>query len=667
MTDPQDSRNSRDAVTTPAGITTTCPQCGVTLDALTTACARCGAVITGGGTNGERAERLKQRLQGQIGGAYQLGALIGRGGMGIVFRAKEVALDREVALKVLAFDPILNPEAFTRFEREARLAARLDHPNIVPIFAVGQGEGAAYYTMRFVRGGSLEGLIADRGALPLDDAAKLLRDVASALDYAHAQGIVHRDIKPANILLSESGHAMVADFGIARAFTGDATTSTSGSHTGVVGSPAYMAPEQWRGDKPDGRADQYALGVLAFELLTGQRPFRDVSMQELLRLHLDADPPTVESVRKGLPPHVSDAIRRAMAKEPADRFPSAAAFIAALGGEAVAPAPKRAPARAAAPANGGSRWLGAAVVAVLLLVVGGAGVREWRKSRVAAAAADSAATAAPSDTLAERLSRELDDLRKIAEDAQRRAERAEALQKQEVKAAVAAQRGHVAVAVRGGTPKLFIDDKESAATTPAIIEVAPGRHIVRVEEPGHQYSPQQYVIDVSVDDTSKLVFSDSRAGARDFGPSQNPMNQFKQLGQGGRFPRPGDSTAVSGRPSASVAGGPSSVPNASGPSGAPPIGPGVAPVDAGSPHPFYLPQRIWQNMTAQDQQMLQSRWSRLSSEQQGRVLKDLQRRDSTGARFLRRMPQPMNGQPQPPTPPSGEQPKPEQPTLATQP
>ncbi len=441
MTDQPAASGPFDVVTTPALLTTTCPQCGVTLDALTTACARCGAVVTGGGHDGERSERLRQRLQAQIGDAYQLGALIGRGGMGIVFRAREVALDRDVALKVLAFDALLNPEAFTRFEREARLAARLDHPHIVPIFAVGQGEGVAFYTMRFVRGGSLESLIADKGALSLDEAARLLGEVAAALDYAHGQGIVHRDIKPANILLSETGHALVADFGIARAFAGDALTSTSGSHTGVVGSPAYMAPEQWRGDKPDGRADQYALGVLAFELLSRLRPFRDLSMQELLRSHLSEDPPALEAVREGLPPRVGQAIRRAMAKEPADRFPSVAAFVAALAGTGASgtpPAsrearpPRAAPhappalptrtAREVAATNQARQWLGNSLALVLALTAAAVGWNEWRKSRAADAGEVVPPAATPtSDTLAARLSRELEETRTIALDAQRRA------------------------------------------------------------------------------------------------------------------------------------------------------------------------------------------------------------------------------------------------------
>ena len=626
MTDRSSASDPFDAVTTPAGVTTKCPQCGVTLDALTTACARCGAVITGGGHDGERAERVRQRLQAQIGDAYQLGALIGRGGMGIVFRAREVALDREVALKVLAFDPLLNPEAFARFEREARLAARLDHPHIVPIFAVGQGDGAAYYTMRFVRGGSLEALIADKGAIAPETAIRLLGEVAAALDYAHGQGIVHRDIKPANILLSEGGHALVADFGIARAFAGDASTSTSGSHTGVVGSPAYMAPEQWRGDKPDGRADQYALGVLAFELFSGLRPFRDVSMQELLRMHLNEQPPELDSVRQGLPPNVGRAILRAMAKDPADRFPSVSAFVAALsdtGAAAAMPAPRHAvPDRPVS--YRGRQWLGNALAALLVLTAVAVGVNELRKPAEPAPSV----VAPASDTLAERLARELEETRKIALDAQRRAERAEALQRRDAQARTptSAQTGHVSVAVRGGAPRLLIDGQESAPSTPAIIEVPPGRHVVRVESAGRQYQPRQYVIDVGVGDTSALTFSDARFANREL-----PSPPSQPVGPSTVYPRPGfaDSVRSAVRSAVDAA------------------APAMSLLGDGAQHPFRLPTRIWQNMSPQEQEMLRTRWGRMSAEQQRRAINAFQLRDTSAVRFQRRLTQPPSKEPRP--------------------
>lgn len=656
MTEQPRDKETLNAVTTPAGLSMTCPQCGVTLDGLTTSCARCGAVITGGGSDGERAERIRQRLQAQIGAAYQLTGLIGRGGMGIVFRAKEVALDREVALKVLAFDALLNPEAFVRFEREAKLAARLDHPNIVPIFAVGQGDGAAYYTMRFVRGGSLESLIAEKGALELDEAVRLLREVASALDFAHAQGIVHRDIKPANILLSESGHAMVADFGIARAFTGDDGSSTSGSHTGVVGSPAYMAPEQWRGDKPDGRADQYALGVLAFELLSGQRPFREVSMQELLRKHLNDSPPELESVRTGLPPHVSHAIRRAMAKEPADRFASSAAFVAALAGEgAVGAAPAGASSRARTPVPSlpaGVRWMGLVSAAVFVLTASAVGVREWRKTREVPTAATGAAS--PSDTLAERLAKELAETRKIAMDAEARARRAEERQRSQTSASAAhAPKGHVSVEVRGGSPRLLVDEKEAAASTPAIIQLSAGQHVVRVDDPAHVYIPRQIVIDVSDGDSMHVDFVEQQLLMRRSPQMlQQLQSQLQSQGNAGVAPTRGDFPRAQQFPQRNAplnVVAPPTPPDSLAPPGVPlrtrlQVAPSrkLPRLDASSTNPYYLSDQSWQQMPRAEQERALRQWSRMSSAQRQTAMRELRAHiDSTmRARFPRPPQQP---------------------------
>ena len=320
----------RQAGTASPTISTACTKCGAMTGTLATACAVCGAAVTGGvAASTEQGERMMARIQEKIGDRFRLIELLGRGGMGIVFRAIEIALDREVALKVLAIDPLFDPEAYTRFEREAKLAARLDHPGIVPIFAVAAHDSVAYYTMRLVRGGSIEDMLESRRALDMQQILGILRDVAAALDYAHRNGVVHRDIKPANILLSETGHACVADFGIAKALgRQDGTTGT-----GVIGSPAYMSPEQWRGDGTiDGRADQYALAVVAFELITGRRPFMSQNPQELLLQHCTGEIPDIMVLRPGLDPAIGEAIGRAMSKLSAERFGSVTAFVESLAG-----------------------------------------------------------------------------------------------------------------------------------------------------------------------------------------------------------------------------------------------------------------------------------------------------------------------------------------------
>jgi serine/threonine protein kinase len=289
-----------------------------------------GSKTTGGGTVAEQNERIRAKLQEGIGDRFRLLDLLGRGGMGVVFCAKELSLDRDVALKVLTLDPTLAPDAFDRFEREAKLAARLDHPNIVPIFSVGKHNTVAYYTMRLVRGGSVEDMIGQQKKLTVKQTVPILRDVAAALDYAHARGVVHRDIKPANIMISETGHAVVADFGIAKAL-GGSTAGNTGSGS-IIGSPGYMSPEQWRGEAVDGKADQYALGIVAYEMLTGARPFLATKVQDLIKMHLNAAPPDITTKRQGIEPHVDDAIRRALAKNAKDRFPTATAFVDALAG-----------------------------------------------------------------------------------------------------------------------------------------------------------------------------------------------------------------------------------------------------------------------------------------------------------------------------------------------
>jgi TolB-like protein len=264
---------------------------------------------------------------------YRIERELGRGGMATVYLARDLRHDRLVALKVLSPDLAIALGA-ERFLREIRITGRLSHPHILPLHDAAQANGRLYYAMPFVEGASLRDRIDREGQLPIDDAVRIARQVASALDYAHREGVVHRDIKPGNVLLRE-GHAMVADFGIAKAMTaagGERLTETGLS----LGTPAYMAPEQAAGGGVDGRSDIYALGCVVYEMLAGQPPFTGPTAQAVMARHAVDPPPPLRTVRHTVPPALERAIRRAMAKVPADRYATAADFAAALSPEALA-------------------------------------------------------------------------------------------------------------------------------------------------------------------------------------------------------------------------------------------------------------------------------------------------------------------------------------------
>ena len=534
------------AVTTPAGAAGVCASCGTIANGGSPICARCGATLpTFGAAPAEQAERMRVRLQEQVGDGYKLLELLGRGGMGIVFRAREVALDRDVALKILTIDPVLAPDAYTRFEREAKLAARLDHPHIVPIFAVGQRQNIAFYTMRLVRGGSLEDLIGAGKQLSLDHVVKLLREVAAALDHAHRQGVVHRDIKPANVLLGETGHAMVADFGIAKALS---TNEAGTTGTGIIGSPGYMSPEQWRGDEIDGRADQYSLGIVAYEMLCGKRPFETPRMQDLLRMHLSAEVPPLSYSRPGLPEGVDEALRRALAKDPAQRFSSVSAFVDSLAGlrpAAMGAMTGRGPRfDKAAAARPQKRSMRGAVFALVLACAAGAafafpqtrdpimgallpmlqvvdsmagvqptpnaGARDTNLAHLAApdatsdsaAKTDSASTPdsasqgpvqlAPAPiTLDTALSASMPDTRPVSR----------------------MQYGWIKVVINGGTAPAYIDGSR-LGSTPQMVRVEAGEHLVTVLGAGDSFLPSQITLNVSANDTTPAVFYSPEAMRR---------------------------------------------------------------------------------------------------------------------------------------------------------
>ncbi len=269
-------------------------------------------------------------LRAALATRYEIEGLIGRGGHGLVFLARELRLDRLVALKVLSPARAFDAGARDRFLREAGIAARLSHPHVVPVFTVDEADRFVFYAMAYVEGETLADRLRRHGRLPPAEVVQVLLQTASALAYAHARGIVHRDVKPENILLERgSDRVLVTDFGIARA-TSDANTDPGGR---VRGTAAFMSPEQVAGLPVDGRADLYALGVVGFSALAGRHPFTATDDQEMLARHVAEPAPRLDAVAPWVPAWLADAIGRCLEKTPAARFPDAEALVRALGAE----------------------------------------------------------------------------------------------------------------------------------------------------------------------------------------------------------------------------------------------------------------------------------------------------------------------------------------------
>ena len=274
-------------------------------------------------------DTLYDRVVAAIGHQYELESEVGRGGMSVVYRARDIRLNRTVAVKVLPPELAYDPAIRTRFTREAQTSARLTHAHIVPIYDVGDRDGIAYFVMALISGGNLAALLAHEPRQPIDEARRLLVEIADALSYAHLRGVIHRDIKPDNILLdAESGRAMVSDFGIARAIESGTQLTITGT---AVGTPTYMSPEQAVGEKEvDGRSDIYSLGVVAYQMLTGRVPFAAGNSMALLMKHVSERPQPIADLRPDVPKPLRDAIERALMKAPEDRWPTAASLRDAL-------------------------------------------------------------------------------------------------------------------------------------------------------------------------------------------------------------------------------------------------------------------------------------------------------------------------------------------------
>ncbi len=282
---------------------------------------------------------------------YRVDSLVGRGGMGVVYRATDLSLDRPVALKLVAPELTEDDHFRARFLREPRLAASLDHPNVIPIYEAGEHDGQLYLAMRFVEGSDLRSVLEREGRLTPARTVDVLRQVAGALDAAHRRALVHRDVKPANVLIDESGHAYLTDFGITKQLGGESTDTGR-----LVGTLDYLAPEQIRGDPVDGRTDVYALGCLLYECLSGEPPFRRATEAETLWAHIQEEPPSLKG-HAALDP----VLRKALAKDREDRFKTCAELI-----EAAAPAlgirPPRAPLAPAVLRRRGRRLLAAGLL-----------------------------------------------------------------------------------------------------------------------------------------------------------------------------------------------------------------------------------------------------------------------------------------------------------------
>src|SRR4051812_30716994 len=318
-----------------------CRSCGLALESGTAFCGNCGTAVTdpgaavatatadpagnvdygvsaatGGGTSPGNEDALLRMTTEHLGKDYRIDKELGRGGMAVVYKAVEIALERTVAIKVVPPDSANVGQAAERFRREAKLAASLDHPNIIPVYRVGQAGPLHFMAMKFVEGRAVDSILEQQGALPLPVCVAILRASAAGLAFAHERKIVHRDIKPANILVDKDGRVMVSDFGIARALE-EVSMTASGM---MIGTPYYMSPEQCGGQKVSPQSDQYSLGIMGFQLLTGEVPFLAESMVGVIQHHYMTPVPDITQVRPEVPKELLDIIYCALNKDPNDRF-----------------------------------------------------------------------------------------------------------------------------------------------------------------------------------------------------------------------------------------------------------------------------------------------------------------------------------------------------------
>ncbi|HWE41724.1 MAG TPA: serine/threonine-protein kinase [Gemmatimonadaceae bacterium] len=338
-------RRAPSAAPARTGSARACSDCQVVLPEAARYCFICGQEVAPAaaaeaaftGHDDAVVATVQARLAHALGDRYRIGGVLGKGGMGVVFLAEDRAGEGQVAIKVLRPELSADETGVARFRREAEIAASVEHPGIIPILRVGSEQGLHYFVMRYVDGCSLDALLAERKAgqrpLPVAAVARILGEAAATLAYAHRRGIVHRDVKPANIMLDEEGRVLLTDFGISKAAatsTGATTAAALTEFGTVLGTPRYLAPEQALSRTVDGRADQYALAIVGYEMLTGSVPFDDETPHGIIHRHVNELPPRVDTLRPEVPEHITAAIARALLKAPSHRFATMDDFARAL-------------------------------------------------------------------------------------------------------------------------------------------------------------------------------------------------------------------------------------------------------------------------------------------------------------------------------------------------
>ena len=317
-----------------------CFRCHTPIPGNSKFCLSCGADVSGGDgpTSTSSVDLVRERLQRIIEGKYRIERLLGKGGMGQVFLAHDLTLEREVAIKVLPPDVAQDEQVVRRFQQEAKTAAKLDHPNIIPIYRVESEGGLNYFVMKYISGTSLEDLLDKKQPLPVPEIQRILWEAACALGHAHQRGVVHRDVKPANIMFDHDGRVMLTDFGISKALQAATGLTATGM---IIGTPHYMAPEQGKGAAVDGRADQYSLGVVGYRMITAELPFSGDSVHTIIYKHIYEEPPLASAKRPGIPGSLTVAISRALAKESDQRFATMEDFATAVWPEQPVASPAR--------------------------------------------------------------------------------------------------------------------------------------------------------------------------------------------------------------------------------------------------------------------------------------------------------------------------------------